>query len=140
MNIDNINMTIDAILSAREHQFDMETWRKGGDEIELINHGCGTVACIGGWAQAVAVSRGELHHNCSEQRVQDWLGLDRAAFNALCFGPGVREGITQLDAAKVLRLIVTDGVVDWSIIPIVAEAQPTLRAVPANSEPEPDDE
>ncbi len=119
MNVENILKVADAIEqhSIPDLGFNMRRWRDraGASSPDLSGHGCGTVACIGGTAEAMF----------PKKLAEDALGLTHEQSKALFFavdGTGNRVisdeefgSITPSQAAAVLRHLAATGEVDWSI-------------------------
>lgn len=101
-------------------RFDMTYWACEAETAtpvarKVLQHDCGTVACIGGWTMAL-FQAGENLHGQSYSDVGDFLGLSPLAALAL-FNPKIVEGwgsITPSAAADVLDHLIRTGEVDWS--------------------------
>lgn len=124
MNVENILKVADAIEqhSISDLGFNMDDWcMLDGAEHDKSGHNCGTVACVAGWA--VAVARGadtEALLNIAERGdvfddAADFLGLKEAQANALFIPRGVVfwDDITPTVAGRVLRHLASTDKVDW---------------------------
>jgi hypothetical protein len=86
-------------------RFSMSVWR------------CGTVACIGGWVQALHAEPNKMFHGTIS--VAEVLGISFVQAEALCY-PGAQsigryEDITPAEAADTLRRLAATGKVRWKI-------------------------
>jgi hypothetical protein len=134
MNIDNINLLADTIEDHAKRKeglrgeigFNMDyifftplsERAKPKDNIDS----CGTVACLAGWAGALAQPKASLRElNESEQLIREraevFLGLPSAEAGRLFYPSGVMVSwgdITPKQAVRVLRHLAKTGKVDWS--------------------------
>lgn len=86
------------------------------DELVEAAHGCGTVACIAGWACAVF---GETFDPRFD-RARDILGLTAEQGEQLFFADGALDGLQDIpkaDAVAVLRHLAETGEVVWPATP-----------------------
>lgn len=107
MNKDNILAVADAIEkhSIPELGFNMRYWRET-KKADKYGTRCGTVACIGGWAETVLKT----------DDIIEAFGMEDAQYFELCL-PGTftsRGTITPTQAVRVLRHLAETGIVDWS--------------------------
>lgn len=125
---DNIRIVRDLILE-RPEQFDMEVLVFSGDPdgstVAGLEHPCGTVACIAGWAAFASGYRGGENREI-EQRAADFLGLEMTRLSIFMIsGPAADlfypSGettdaylATAEQAAKVLDHLIETGEIDWS--------------------------
>ena len=118
MNEENILKVADAIErhSIPDLGFNMELLRGAADERypDLSGHNCGTVACIAGWALAVAGKDGGF------EAAAEFFGFkdqeEEESYDFPLFFPGSPHyGTTSSQAVAVLRHLAETGEVDWSI-------------------------
>lgn len=118
MNVENILKVADAI---EQHSipglgFNMLDWRGPADRVvcDKSGHNCGTVACIGGWTEAIfpkdehgrAVPAGET------------LDLDEDQRGRLFFMYGTRRSLGSVKsdhAVRTLRHLAATGEVNWDL-------------------------
>jgi hypothetical protein len=84
--------------------FSMSTW--------IITHGCGTVACIGGWAAQLVDDRWVFGNH---QEKDYWENHPR--LRQLFCGSNTKKFASQItveEAARCLRTYLETGVVDWN--------------------------
>ena len=119
MNVENVNATIAAIAAAPEGQFDMGR----------LFHGCGTPACIAGYAAALAMDEDpqiEDENWDIESAASAFLGIDEYQESQLFFPhilgiariaamPGDRDFVTRDHALAVLRNFAETDVINWRI-------------------------
>lgn len=129
MHIKRINKLADTIEAGHpEVGFNMRTYgNRSGDYTDRSGRGCGTVACVAGWAIALFSLNGR-GQAVKEQRVgsagwkgafftaSDLLGLDDMTASAL-FQPETVAWykITPAIAAKTLRHLAKTGEVVWDV-------------------------
>lgn len=96
---------------------------------------CGTVACIGGWAEVLeAKERGldpDLHVYHTSLSAENWLGFPTSEDEEDCplgdilfcpddwyndAGEDIMECLTAKQAAIVIRNLIVTGEVDWSLV------------------------
>lgn len=118
----NIIKVRDAILAADRRNFDMRCWS------EPSPHGCGTCACIGGWAVLTLFPKDDwrrLNSAAGEEEIGRLLGLSHVETDNLFFPINLPEEIyygggwsiiTQKNAAEVLNHLLETGEVDWKVI------------------------
>lgn len=122
MNVDNIKL-LDAKLREPETaaHFDLNFWFSTEDQYrsqESALHTCGTVACIAGWAAALALPEARVCDVNIRRTAIDWLGLSVDTADRL-FDPGELlgdrgyGGITPTEAADVLDRLIETGEVTW---------------------------
>jgi hypothetical protein len=127
MNTQNITLLANLIEALPPERFNMRFWAtQVGNEAAMVTaadliHDCGTCACIGGWAQALATPPGE--------RVDVRLGLTGDPTNAAAKWLGIDDdqhlieqlfmpdldwaSITQAQAVATLRRLAETGEVQW---------------------------
>lgn len=117
LNIENINKVQAAILAAGEEHFEMSTWGSFIPHEDLIEHKCGTAACIGGWA--IALDGGIKGHEGLVGRASKIFGITREQGWAL-FVPKQKVGdptdpyrATPQQAVRVLDILIETGEIDW---------------------------
>lgn len=132
MNIERINLLADTIEQHRikDLGFNMMAFASSCEispELDRSGHSCGTTACIGGHAVALAhadwtlsdlaaaddVGSSHLLHNDA----RDWLGITEDQADCLFYKSpkGVPfEMTTPAMAVKTLRHLAATGVVDWN--------------------------
>lgn len=123
MNVEKIKQVRDRIAELPAERFNMGIWAGTlrGDEYGVfpsqLNHDCGTAACIGGWAEAVAAAERE---DGSIPIAEHYLDLSNDQADAL-FYPNVAPlglySMSQLKithAVKVLDHLIETGEVDWA--------------------------
>jgi hypothetical protein len=115
MNVENILRVADAIEqhSIPDLGFNMGVWTDEGLE-DLSGHKCGTVACIGGWANAVEAGSKMLEWDSpllGSQQAKAFLGLGGWESDELFFG--CVYGVSPSQAVSVLRHLAKTGEVDW---------------------------
>ncbi len=113
MNVENILKVANAIEqhSIPELGFNMFQWY--GDDTfhrDISGHGCGTVACIGGWAGQVLLG----NSNCTSQDLLDPLGIDKKQASALFFDWDTTIDVTPAQAVRTLRHLAATGAVNWN--------------------------
>lgn len=124
VNVPNIIRLRDAILAAPEN-FDMHYWGRRGETLlspspeEVIEHTCGTIACIGGWTAALFFPEADRIVEITEYQVGEVLGLTPNQVSHLCYPTVKMNGrrpydATNVEAARVLDHIIETGQVDWS--------------------------
>jgi len=102
------------------------TSMKTGDDGEYTDHtgqGCGTTACIAGWAFALMHGRAlmpEMSGPWIARNAGDWLGLGHGQRNELFYATdrGVNVSLSELtdvQAIKTLRHLAAAGEVDWKL-------------------------
>lgn len=130
MNAENVNAVADAI---EQHKieglgFNMSAFVQevGGGIKDHSGHPCDTVACIAGWAAAVAKSQGPDQlmamdwdpHEAIDREASTFLGIDVDQEHELFFeGPQNTffSRVLPEQAVKVLRHLAATGEVDWSV-------------------------
>lgn len=130
----NIGKVIDAILneSVNGVGFNMSTFgarTSGGDYTDHSGRGCGTVACIAGWARALrnGANADEVSDQWSSISIDDgweleanWLGLSHRQGELLFLGLGcgsMLEDITLEQAVGTLCHLADTGEVNWKAPP-----------------------
>lgn len=120
-NVENILKVADAIErhTIAELGFNMASF-VGVGETDLSGHNCGTTACIGGWAAALAT--GDIHagDDMSAAEIARWLGLTYHEAGALFYAwdrhdTVAFEEIQPERAVAVLRNLAATGEVDWNV-------------------------
>lgn len=107
--------------------FNMQTFG-GADDLDRSEHNCETVACIGGWAEALRrreageplTARTFASRDWSvRDKAQDWLELtDGDAKKLFALGShdfDLVEHVTPVQAVTVLRHAAKTGEIDWSV-------------------------
>ena len=128
MNVENILKVADAIEqhSIPDLGFNLAWWfsPEGRPSDDRSGHGCGTTACIAGWA--VAVRDGGVPHDRPGSfdwlnEAGDFMGLPSPDVEEV-YDPTraalmltLDETVTPVRAAAVLRHLAATGEVDWSI-------------------------
>lgn len=121
MNRENIQKVRDVIAGLPPRRFDMSDYSSGPSDYptapELL-HGCGTAACIAGWAAALADPDSKRPLNSRAiYDAQDWFGLDHAQADQLFCPQSISladwHKITRSHAARVLDHLLATGEVDW---------------------------
>lgn len=129
MNRENVLKVADAIEqhSIPDLGFNMATFRDIARDAEPDNYGagCGTVACIAGWAEAVRLGTGVfVNDGLTDERSADYLELTSEQSGPLFFGYGMSwsefTAITPKQAVAVLRHLAETGEVDWTVADKVA--------------------
>lgn len=129
MNRENILAVADAIEqhSIPELGFNMYDYVCDAEVLDrrglsdMSGSGCGTTACIAGWAKAIALGRTPQNYFGVHEDAQHWLGLSLEQADTLFYGLG--RGIISLPdissahAVSVLRHLAETGEVDWSVSP-----------------------
>lgn len=125
MNKKNILKVADAIERGRVARkrlgFNMATWAddgKGGPATpDRSGHNCGTVACIGGWVDAVRLRTTDACTimDADSEGTVEFLGITQDQAANLFFPRGFSGGKhTPAQAVRVLRHLAETGEVDWS--------------------------
>lgn len=109
MNVENIKKVRDLIAGLPPEQFSMNYWG-------LAHHPCGSVACIGGWAEAILLPDGNRTKHLPEHVVCEALGLDPEQGGDLFYPGGNYYQASIPEAVQVLDHPLETGEVDWSII------------------------
>jgi hypothetical protein len=123
-NVQNILTLRDAILAAPEH-FDMRSWTKSRypetpTRVELMEHTCGTTACIGGWASALFFPESTHPIYVAEDEVAYVLGLTDDQVRHLFYPRDDKINgrtpydATNVEAVRVLDHLIETGKVDWN--------------------------
>lgn len=132
VNVENILKVAQAIEDAAKPEakpamgFNMDTWctrlKATDPRKDLTGHACRTVACVGGWTQAVLAekrARHSKHHwetdTPATRQAAMLLGLGGDVAEALFF-PGYFSrayDATPAQAVRVLRNLAETGIVDW---------------------------
>ena len=131
MNVERINALADAI---EKHDAPLEDFGFNmisihadidycGGVKDHSGHGCGTIACMAGWTNAI---RGVDPYSGGIFSAGAWLGLSEAESRRL-FAPATPSGersfevefewedITQEHAVRVLRHLAATGTIDWRV-------------------------
>lgn len=129
MNIDNVNLlitTLEAIKEGDERGFNMNVWDNHDgfesyrEEDDNSGNDCGTVACMGGWCNALDKSK-RIEYWDTEKTAGEWLGLEWITAHALfyAYGPnGTRYDLAFLTLKETLPVLYhlrDTGNVDWSV-------------------------
>lgn len=136
MNIERINLLADTIEQHRikDLGFNMMAFAIKNPlhsdkdlypDFDRSGHSCGTVACIGGHAVALAHADWSLDQLVEaddreeplHREARDWLGLTQYEADVLFYGfpHGVQfSHVTPAMAVKTLRHLAATGVVDWN--------------------------
>ena len=116
MNVENILKVADAIEqhSIPDLGFNMAEWHSKAyeDAPDRSGHDCGTVACIGGWTEAVLNNGKEFP---SWEDVGACLGLGAIDSEQLFFGNGCNTRTTLAQAVRTLRHLAATGKVNWHL-------------------------
>jgi len=137
LNIERLTQLRDHLAALDPARFNMAEWAEipsspspSHDTVEDFVHNCNSVACIGGWADALFLDPEDRLITASVATTFELLGLTDAQGNALCFpgssGPengwpdyGVGyEDITTTHAVETLDKLINTGKVDWSHVSI----------------------
>lgn len=109
-------------LAERGIGFNMEfCMTVNSDYPDRTGHNCGTVACIVGWAYALAhpeLSAAKLVERVSTAEARDWLGLSRGKGHKLFYEQGLTIALTDISpehAATVLEHLAETGEVVWDL-------------------------
>lgn len=100
----------DHIAGLPPEMFDVDEWPSFH---AMMHAGCGTAACIGGWAQA-------LYHARTHADIGDILGLTRDQVSRLFYPHELPDDydwsdITPTQAVRVLDHLLTTEDVDWNV-------------------------
>lgn len=127
MNTTNILAVADAIEqhTIEDLGFNMALWAGEPEDypaaIDKSGHNCGTVACIGGTADALRLKTTDpevlLSANVSD--TEKWLGIDSKTAASLFFmdgeGPTALAKVSASQAVRTLRHLAATGNVDWTV-------------------------
>jgi hypothetical protein len=110
VNVQNTQRVIEAIRAEEIATFNMCHWNER-------RYGCGTAACIGGFAEMLLKTERDSKREIPWSEVaSDFFGLDVLPGNNLFFPSEVRmENITTDDAIAVLNNLIETGKVDWRV-------------------------
>lgn len=114
MNKENLLRVAEAIERAPDEAFDMSDY----------GHGCGTPACIAGFAAQIA---GENPPHYVESFAREVLDLTYRESEVLFCGQvsvSLLEGVSRFDAVALLRNAAKTGKIDWAAVghPEIADA------------------
>ncbi len=110
-----------------EKHFNMNTWfankryERPNKPMGIAIQDCGTIACIGGWAEVIA--NADLNWTDKQIEANKWLDLTYAESDKLFYPVGYFGVNNPKLAAKVVRHFAETGEVDWSIIDADLEAE-----------------
>lgn len=120
MNTANITTLANVIENLPPERFNMRSWASSQNgptptRHEVV-HSCGTVACIGGWAESLA-KPDEVMASVAEpgfRLAYNWLGITREQAEELFMPDHKPWGhITQAEAVATLRRLAETGEVKW---------------------------
>lgn len=120
MNIENIRLVRNVIANLPPERFNMNYWAayvENEDDVENIVevlHNCGTVACIGGWTNAIFGDETESTYDAAKH-----LGLSDRTAHSLFYPWGISKSFDEItidEAIQVLDHLIETGEVDWSIV------------------------
>jgi hypothetical protein len=126
MNVDRILRVADAIEKheIKDLGFNMGSYYSMLEE-DKSGYGCGTTACIGGWAMALAYPGNYLERPWSRDKsgapvftneaAAEWLGLDDERATELMLQDGVIIDATAAEAVRTLRHLAATGEVNWNL-------------------------
>ena len=128
VNVENILRVADAI---EKHEipwlgFNMGDWFNRINGTDYSNHGCKTVACIGGWANVLQISTAEDDYSREKslpesiwdtELAREWLGLSEEQAKALFYPAGYIDPLIYSlpRAVAALRHLVATGEVNWNL-------------------------
>ena len=121
-NATNINKLISFISSLPPEQFEMSQWERPAE--------CGTVACLGGWAERLISPSEPAMMNT----INSWLDIDDKTSKRLFFMSDDIMGLGAFDrlepshrqqaAITVLQRLRDENVVDWHVAVLATGPQP----------------
>ena len=83
---------------------------------DMSGHGCGTTACIAGWAAMLSGRKDDCTSGYAAESVAtEWLEISERTAAHLFYGEGQahRERASARDAVRTLRRFAETGRVDW---------------------------
>lgn len=118
MNPTNIKRVRDVIAANDASRFDMMNWPDPEHTRAMAHQGCGTSACIGGWAEALVFSDNPraAESDSGDNPAREFMGLSGEEAEDLFFMDKSRYqygSATQPAAILVLDHLLETGEVDW---------------------------